>query len=101
MADSHGSNHEAGAADTLRQFNSTLMIHYELRSKDAFAELEEYLKNDDSRVPQRILDRYSAVRSQLQDIISSEPLHGTNAKLLTLRTLLKDLHERFSDPRGN
>lgn len=99
-ADSRGLNEVAGAADTLRYINYALMIHYELRSKDALSVLAEHMNDVNCRASHRIQQLYTNTLSELDDIVSREPLHGTNAKLLSLRSLLKDLYERSSDPRG-
>ena len=100
-ADSRAWNEVAGAADTLRYINLALMIHYELRSKDALSVLTEHMNDVNCRVSPRIQQLYANVRSKLEDIVDSEPLHGTNAKLQSLRSLLTDLYERSSDPRGS
>lgn len=99
-ADESGASEVAGAADVLRQLNVVLMIHNELRAKDAYAELERYFADSNSRASTRIQELYSSHRASLEEIVSGEPLCGTNAKLRGLRVLLKSLYERHRDPRG-
>ena len=99
-ADGRGDSQVAGAADVLRQLNTTLLLHNELRSKDAYDELKKYFEEGESRASDEIQARFQELSGQLEEIIQLEPLHGTNAKLEKLCTLLKDLYEQSSDPRG-
>jgi hypothetical protein len=99
-ADSLGASESAGAADVLRQLNNVLMIHNELRAKDAYAELKKYFNDPDSRASARIKELYSSRQASLEEIVCNEPLCGTNAKLRALCSLLKCLFEKHRDPRG-
>jgi hypothetical protein len=88
------------AAQVLRQLNTVLIIHNEMRAKDAYAELEQYFNGANSRAVERTKKTYLDHKDSLDKIVSEEPVSGTNAKLLQLSALLKDLHERYQDPRG-
>ena len=88
------------AAETLYRFNSALMTRGELRSKDAYVELEKFVRDPESTVSERIREKYETVRVQLEEIVNNEPVHGTSAKLEKLCSLLRALYSRMSDPRG-
>ena len=90
----------AGAADVLCQLNNTLMINNELRSKDAYDELKEYFTDINSRALDAVRARFESCADKLEEIVISEPLRGTNPKLLKLCELLEDLYENHADPRG-
>ncbi len=76
------------------------MMRGELRSKDAYVELEKFVRDPESTVSERIREKYETVRVQLEEIVNNEPVHGTSAKLEELCSLLRALFSRMSDPRG-
>jgi len=80
--------------------NASLLVYKELRTRDSFSVLEDYLNDDLTTIPATVRQLYGRHRAALEKLAFMESTSGDNPKLDKLCDLLNDLFSVDSDPRG-